>query len=72
MPARTLARHLALLDVHGVNNTCIGPMRVDIGKYLEAGVPKGIPRGYRNIGQYLEAGSAKRDTAGIQEYRAIS
>ena len=53
MPARTLARHLALLDVHGVNNTCIGPMRVDIG-------------------QYLEAGSAKRDTAGIQEYRAIS
>ena len=53
MPTRTLARHLALLDIHGMNNTCIGLMHMDIEKYLEAGMPKGILRGYRNIGNIL-------------------
>ena len=40
MSARMLARHLMLLDVHGVNNMCIEPMYMDIGKYLKAGSAK--------------------------------
>ena len=40
MPARTLARHLVLLDVYGVNNICIGPMHMNIGQYLEASSAK--------------------------------
>ena len=52
----------ALLDVHGVNNTCIGPMHVDKGKYPESGNAKMDTAG---TGKYPEVGSAKMDTAGI-------
>ena len=54
-----------LLDVHRMNNVCIEPMHMDIGKYLEAKMAKGIPRGYKNIREYLEASNAKRDIVGI-------
>ena len=60
-----LARHLELLDVHRVNNMCIGSIYMDIGKYLEADSTKRDIARIQEYREYLEAGSAKRDIAGI-------
>ena len=47
---------------------CIGPMRMDIGKYLKAGSTKRDITKIQEYRKYLEAGSAKRDTAGMRHY----